>query len=149
MELKVSLPDPKKIGDAFRAERQKALRDAAQQMEQLVRGNIAASGIIQRTGSLAAWQTSRTSKGYAAVSPVSGSGRNGPGAITNYLESGHTTRKPSGRAKVYRPRFKQVHVKGYGFYAASKAPVQALQEAAGKAIADAVAAKLQGGALNG
>lgn len=149
MELKVSLPDPKKIGDAFRAERAKALADASAKMEQIVRGAIGSSGIQQRTGALRSWQTVRVSKGYAAVSPIGGGGANGPGAITNYLESGHTTRKPSGRAKVYRPRFKQVHVKGYGFYAASKSPVQALQEAAGKAIADAVAAKLQGGALNG
>lgn len=79
-------------------------------------GEGKSSGRVQR------WQIKKVGSGggYAAVRPIGSqegaeTGRDGPGAITNYLEHGHGIRQPSG-GKNYRPRIKVHFVRGYGFY---------------------------------
>ncbi|MBE6722698.1 MAG: hypothetical protein E7572_09540 [Ruminococcaceae bacterium] len=95
-----------RIGDIARAE---------------VTGNIAGSG-MKSTGTVEDWQQKYVGSGggYAAVRAIKGSGSNGPGAITNYLENGHKIRAPSGAAKRYKPRVNTAYVNGYHFYAAAK-----------------------------
>lgn len=57
--------------------------------------------------------------GYAAVHPKPKTfhGGNAVGYITNALENGHKIRKPSGKAKQYKPRIRVSKVDGYKFYA--------------------------------
>lgn len=65
--------------------------------------------------------------GYAAVRPAKGdvpgkSWRGRPlakGALTNFLESGHAIRRPSGTAKRYRQRLHMTRVEPRAFYRAA------------------------------
>lgn len=75
---------------------------------------------------------------------------NSPGAITNYLESGHIVR---GATSVHLPvrsanmsaRSVRARVRGFGFYAASQPSVKEIEaEVASKAAAE-VAAKIARG----
>lgn len=73
-------------------------------------------------GHVRAWQTSSVGSGggYAVVRPHKGkTGRDSPGAITNYLENGHRIRSSSHRARAF------------GFYAAARqsAKIILLEEA--------------------
>ncbi len=91
----------------------------SESMKRTVDSQIAASGVNDSRGTVRAWQQSRigSGKGYAAVSPVKGGSRgNSPGAITNYLESSHKVRSPSGRAKRYKPRIKRMQTRAFRFY---------------------------------
>ncbi|MEG2526714.1 MAG: hypothetical protein RSA62_05795 [Oscillospiraceae bacterium] len=86
--------------------------------------------------------------GYAATRAVSGqSGRaNSPGAITNYLESGHRIR-PRGTAPGYRPRIKVsgAYVSGRHFYAKTAANIEPILIAAAEAFCDKLAKRIEGG----
>lgn len=78
--------------------------------------------INNNAGKVKGWQEKRIGSGggYAAISPISGAtGKNSPGAITNYLENGHRIRPP-GTGKRYRPRIKMSYVNGRHFYAATR-----------------------------
>jgi len=116
-----------------------AVRDA-------VHAEIVASGIYDSHGKIRGWQELYIGSygGYAAVRAVKGgvAGKN-PGAITNYLESGHRVRQPSGKAKqVRKSRAKQQRVKAYGFYRTSRGPAQNIAMTAANKFADKVAGKL-------
>lgn len=79
--------------------------------KELVDANIKAT-VNDPSGKVSGWQEARVGSGggYAAVSATASStGKNSPGAITNYLENGHAIRKPSGKDPHYRPR---IHVAG-------------------------------------
>lgn len=95
---------------------------------------ISTSGLNDSTSKIKGWQESVVGSrgGYAAVHTVSGqTGANSPGAITNYLESGHKIRGPKGTAKYYKPRIKKPYVDGYHFYKSASHSVES------KAIAEA------------
>ena len=83
--------------------------------------------------------------GYAAVRPTnSSSGPDSPGAITNYLENGHARRRPSGRAKRYRPRIKVLYVNGRGFYSAVRPSLARMLQSEVTRWGDEVATRLGG-----
>lgn len=86
------------------------------------------SGINDSEGKIRRWQVARVGNrgGYAAISPTSEgpTGANSPGAITNYLESGHNIRTPGVRSENYRPRLKIDRVSGYYFYETTSASIE-------------------------
>ena len=104
-----------------------AMSKATSMMRERVRAEI--SGRLNDShGKIAGWQTTRigSGKGYGVVEADNEkSGRNSPGAITNYLESGHKIRTPRERgAKGYRPRIRVASVSGRWFYRAASADAE-------------------------
>lgn len=125
--------------------KEEALREAGQAMLATLRTRLSGTPMADAGAKVSGWQKYYLGSrlGYVAVRPVGGkdgaaTGPNGPGAITNYNESGHKIRgpKPSGKASYrYRPRIKKVHVDGYHFYyasdgAAQRAGIEALNKLA-------------------
>lgn len=112
-------------------------------------GNISAS-LNDSRGRVKSWQQSHVGSGggYAAIRPIggSGSGRNdSPGAITNYLESGHRIRRPTGAAKRRRPsRAKVAYVNGRHFYQSTEQSIESAATAMAEGLADKLAEKLEG-----
>lgn len=99
-------------------------------------------------GTIAGWQRQLVGSGggYAAIRPVAGiSGPDSPGAITNYLESGHKTRPPGGNNPRYRPRIKLAYVSGRHFYLKTVASVEPILISTAEAYADKLAARIEGG----
>lgn len=102
---------------------------------------ITRSGLNDAKGRVRFWQDRHIGSklGYVAVRPdsvevVSGGGNKKPVnfvALTNYLNSGHKIRGPSGRSERYKPKIKVTKVRGFYFYrkAARKAKKTAMQEA--------------------
>jgi len=109
---------------------------------------IDASGLMDRSGKVKRWQVSSVGSGggYAAVRAEKGStGANSPGAITNYLESGHKIRSASGKAKRLRKsRAKKPYVSGYHFYQAARRNAQNIAIAEAQKYAEEIARKLEG-----
>lgn len=71
------------------------------------------------SGKIKKWQEKYVGSkgGYAAIRPVDTStGNDSPGAITNYINSGHTIRRPRGKNKYYRANIKKLYVDGRHFY---------------------------------
>jgi hypothetical protein len=108
---------------------------------------IDASGLDDKTGKIKSWQESHVGSGggYAAVRPVKGStGANSPGAITNYLESGHRIREPSGKVDKYRSRIKKPYVGGYHFYQAAGTVLEAKAISEAEKFVEEIRQKLEG-----
>lgn len=83
--------------------------------------------------------------GYAAVRPTSASsGSDSPGAITNYNESGHKIRTPSGKSKNYRPKIKVPYVEGRHFYQNARRTAEKEAIEIAEDFADKLAEKLEG-----
>lgn len=100
--------------------------ELAQLLKDEVDGAISGT-VADREGRIKDWQEQRVGSkgGYAAISPArSPSGKNGAGAITNYLESGHVIRRPGGGAHRYKPRIKTVFVSGRHFYSAARGRIE-------------------------
>lgn len=115
-------------------------------MQAGVRGQIRGR-INDAHGHVAGWQEKYIGSGggYAAVRPTnSSSGPDSPGAITNYLENGHARRRPSGRAKRYRPRIKVLYVNGRGFYSAARPTLARMLQSEVTRWGDEVATRLGG-----
>ncbi len=96
-------------------------------------------------GKIAGWQRKHVGSGggYAAVRATdSSSGDNSPGAITNYLESGHKIRTPSGHAKRYRQRIKMIYVNGRHFYKSAKGKAAAFLQQRAQELADEIAREM-------
>ena len=97
---------------------------AKSEVDKSISGNVNDSH-----GKIKSWQRQSVGSrgGYAVVRPVGGqSGSNSPGAITNYLEGGHRTRRPSGTAKrPRRSRAKMAYVDGRHFYEAAAEGIEA------------------------
>lgn len=112
------------------------------QMKEEVDASILASG-FQNPGKIADWQGTHVGSGggYAAVRAVKGAtGSNSPGAITNYLESGHKVRPPG----KTRPRAKQLRVEGYHFYDRTKPKLLEIATAEAEKYLQEIADRLQG-----
>jgi len=119
----------------------------AEMAKKEVDAQIDASGLNDSHGKIKGWQESYVGSGggYAAVRPQRGqTGANSPGAITNYLESGHRIRQPSGKSKYYRPRIKKPYVDGYHFYQAAQIAVESKAIAEAERFIDELADKLEG-----
>lgn len=136
-----------KAGKEFKALRAEYLDETGDALLSAVRSNITASGINDARGHVRAWQRKYTGTGggYVAVRAVSGpGGKNSPGAITGYLESGHPSRKPSGRAQRYVPRIKTGRARAFGFYKSSKQDAERIAEDVAKKMEEALAGALEG-----
>lgn len=121
--------------------------ELAQAAKEEVDSQIVAS-VNDASGKIRAWQEPHVGSGggYAAVRPSdSSTGANSPGAITNYLESGHKIRKPSGNAKHYRPNIKVPYVEGRHFYEASRSAMESKAIATAERFADRLAERLERG----
>ena len=136
-----------KAAKEFKALRAEYLDEAGDALLSAVRSNITASGINDARGHVRAWQRKYMGSGggYVAVrADNSSTGKNSPGAITNYLESGHKGRMPSGRSGRYEARIKTGRARAFGFYKSSADEAQRLAEDIAKKMEEALA-----GALNG
>lgn len=114
---------------------------------------IASSGVNDSHGNVRRFQVRRIGSkgGYAAVSAAGSNdgamtGSNSPGAITNYLESGHKIR-PHKSSKGYRPRICIAYVNGFHFYQSAGTSVEAKAISMVEDFANRLADKLEGGLL--
>jgi hypothetical protein len=125
-------------------------------MHQEVAGALK-QGLDQRVGNrqrIRDWQGYGIGSGggHAYVRAIAGKGpgvtakqqyANSPGAITNYLESGHKVRPPSGKAlRLRKSRAKRRTVEGLRFYHATRLQAQRIGVEAANRYADAVAERL-------
>lgn len=118
-----SIPDlTQRAGQTFHAVRAKILEEAGETAKKLVDNQIIASGVNDANGHIRSWQQIHKGSGggYVAVRPrKSQAGEtlgSTPGAVTNYLNSGHKTRQPSGHAKRYKPEIRTFRARAFRFY---------------------------------
>lgn len=114
-------------------------------MEREVRQNVRGS-LNDSRGRISGWQRKYVGSGggYAAVrAEDSSSGPHSPGAITNYLESGHATRKPTGSAKRKRSRSRTERVSGRHFYLNTRLSIHSEVEAEAIVFSNELAALLE------
>lgn len=138
------IPIDEHTGDIFREVRNEELPKLAQELRRVVLSSFAASGIRNRTGKVLSWQEAHVARGYVAVRPQDRPmGKDGPGAITNYLESGHKGRRPSGKNKRYRPRVTTGRAKAFAPYRKSQPQGERLASALGEALATKIAERLE------
>lgn len=105
------------------------------------------SSINDAKGQIKDWQKEYVGSGggYAAVRATDEStGDQSPGAITNYVDSGHKIRPPSGKDPNYRPRINVAYVNGARFYENAVPEVTAQANAAAEKFADDIAGILEG-----
>lgn len=129
-------------------ERRKLHHELAEMIKKEVDTQIVAAGVNDSQGNIRKWQESHVGSrgGYAAVRASDKStGDNSPGAITNYLTSGHKIRPASGKAKRYKPKIKKAYVDGRHFYQAAQKSVDAKAIQIVSKFADELAARLEGG----
>lgn len=122
--------------------------ELAEMMKKEVDAQIDASGIQDTQGKIRAWQEEHVGSGggYAAVRAAKGStGDNSPGAITNYLESGHKIRRPSGKAKHYKPKINTPYVEGRHFYQNAQKSIDAKAIQMVEQFVEDLASSIEGG----
>jgi len=127
--------------------RRKLHEEMADMAKKEVDAQIVASGVKDDRGKIRNWQEEHVGSGggYAAVRAVKGStGDNSPGAITNYLESGHKIRQPSGKAKHYKPRINTPFVEGRHFYQNAQKNVDAKAIQIAERFAENLADRIEG-----
>lgn len=141
------------LATEFRAARAELLEEAGNRLEQALAKSITASGLQDTHGKIRSWQEQYKGSGggYVALRPTARdaagqkvSGANSPGAITNYLESGHKVRFPSGKAKRYRPEVHVARARAFKFYANTQPEVQKVERETAKAMEQRLAAYLEG-----
>lgn len=128
----------------FPSERKELFERIAQRLESEVGQQIYMSGVNDFSGKIEGWQKGRVGSrgGYAAVSAISGkTGPNSPGAITNYLNSGHKIRPPG---KLRRSRVHVAYVNGYHFYQFAAANAEAIAANEAEKLSDKLAQELGG-----
>lgn len=119
-----------RIEDTFKAyPRMKGemLEGLGAELQGEVLGQMAGTDLHNGGGRLRHWQKYHVGsrKGYVAVRPIGSkdgavTGPNGPGAITNYVDSGHAVRRRTATAKRRRKsRATVAAVPGRHFYAAT------------------------------
>lgn len=131
----------------FRAARAELLEQAGKSLEQALSKSITASGLQDTHGKIRSWQEQYKGSGggYVALRPRKGeTGPNSPGAITNYLESGHKVRFPSGKAERYRPDVHVARARAFKFYANTQPEVQKVERETAQAMEQRLAAYLEG-----
>lgn len=124
-----------------------------QVLQRTVRGNISTS-LNDSHGKIAGWQDVFVGSGggYAAVrATASPAGRDGAGAVTNYLENGHIkrqrrtyVRKQKRKIKIIRARAGNNWVEGRHFYQKSKSSAQQEVQREAETLANQIASSLGG-----
>jgi hypothetical protein len=139
-EVLAQIPDAK----------QRMLADIGDQLTESVRRKIVESGVNDSFGRVQSWQQPRvgTRLGYVAVAPtrdgaIAGSSSAPAGAITNYLETGHSIREPSGRSRRYQPRIQVPRVRAYRFYQAEQPDADRIGRSAAEAFLQKLEASLK------
>ena len=133
-----------KVVENMPERRRKLHTTLAERLKASVDAEIAVS-VNDSHGKIRSWQEAKVGSGggYAAVRAVKGgSGADSPGAITNYLESGHKIR-PAGSGKNYRPRIRVPYVNGKHFYAAVRGRIAGEVMAAGEDFIKEIARDIQ------
>lgn len=131
--------------EAFRAARAEILSESAATLKQKLDANISTS-INDSRGKVRSWQQPHEGSGggYIAIRSVRGGGSNGPGAVTNYLESGHDIRSPSGKASRYVPDIQVARARAFHFYRNTDDAAKKIEADAAKRIEAAIARELEG-----
>lgn len=135
--------DLAKVLRESKASRRELHEQIAEAAKKAVDGQID-GGLNDEHGKIRRWQVKHvgTGGGYAAVRPVGGiTGRDSPGAITNYLENGHKIR-PAGKTKS---RLNVAYVDGRHFYQESRPTVEAEAIKLAEAFAERLADMIEGG----
>lgn len=124
-----------------------------QVIQRTVRGNISTS-LNDSHGKIAGWQDIFVGSGggYVAVrAATSPTGRNGAGAVTNYLENGHVKRqrrtyvkKQSRNIRVIRAQASNNWVEGRHFYQKSKSSLQRVVQQEAENILNQLVSNLGG-----
>lgn len=124
-----------------------------QVLQRTVRGNISTS-LNDSHGKIASWQDVfvGSSGGYVAVrAATSPAGRDGAGAVTNYLENGHVkrrkrtyVRKQTRNVRIIRAQASNNWVEGRHFYQKSKSAVQQEVQREAENLANQIASSLGG-----
>lgn len=120
-----------RCGEVFRTARAVLLDEAGRTLRGALQGHLSSSGLQDRDGKVSGWQRvyRGSGGGYVAVRALAGAtGPDSPGAITNYLESGHRVRYPSGKSERYRPRVRVARARAFRFYKATQAEARQLGE---------------------
>lgn len=127
-----------------------------EKLKGIVDAEISNSGVNDSSGKVKNWQESHIGSkgGYAAVRPKTGAtGDNSPGAITNYLDSGHKIRPPGKRNEKgkltltnykYKSRAKVLYVNGYHFYSSAYAKAENVAIELAEELVNKIADGLEG-----
>lgn len=124
----------------------------AKRAQEEVRAQIRAK-LNDGEGHVQGWQQASVGSGggYGKVKPEKGkTGRDSPGAITNYLENGHPTRKPVKKQKQRsnwankRTARSKAYVNGRGFYREARKRVQAILNEEAEKLVQEVAKEMGG-----
>lgn len=118
------LPKLDRLADDIRAACQNALHQHGARLRGSVGMQITVSGLHDFHGHVHDWQKEvyGSNGGYVAIRADGkkrvrrGRRDDAVGALTNYLESGHTVREASGRAKQYRARIHKARTHSFYFY---------------------------------
>lgn len=136
----------------FPAERRSLMETVGEKIREIVVSQIDASGLNDAAGNVKRWQivSIGSGGGYVAVRPAGEkegvpAGKDGPAAVTGYLNRGHRVRRPSGKAKRYRPRIRVVQTRAFPFYEASQAPAEAAALREAQAFVDRITERVSGG----
>lgn len=142
--------DLARILEGMPEERRRLHEEIGEMIKQDLDAAVSSSGLNDTGGNVRRWQVKHigTRGGYAAVRPAGGkegaqTGRNGPGAITNYLTNGHAIR-PARGGKDYRPRIRVARVRAYGFYDSAKSSTEAKAIRKVHEYVDRLAARVEG-----
>lgn len=156
--LEVRVTGMEEIGQALeevlassRAMRTELHTDVGRRIKQELDINIAGS-IRDSHGRIRSYQVTYVGSGGGYVSVRPGKGdtdktwRGKPlakGALTNFLQSGHAIRTPSGNARRYRRRIRTAYVDGRGFYTATHARADAIAMEEADAFVDRLTEMLE------
>lgn len=124
--------------------------DLAALLKEEVDANITES-VVDSRGKIRRWQQPHVGSrgGYAAIRAIGSTegaptGKDSPGAITNYLESGHKIRLPGG-GKRYRPKINVLYVNGRHFYQSTRRTAEPKAMRLARDFADRVGEGIAGG----
>lgn len=135
------------LATEFRAARAELLTEAGNRLKEALDSRITASGLRDIHGKVRSWQVQYRGSGggYVALRATNTStGDNSPGAITNYLESGHKVRFPSGKSQRYRPEVHVARARAFKFYAATKPDLEKVERETAQAMEQRLTAYLEG-----
>lgn len=140
--------DLKELLDDMPELRRELHEELASELKKALDAQITGAGMT--SGMIQGWQQPHVGSrgGYAAIRAIgskerASTGRESPGAITNYLESGHKIRSPKG-GKDYRPRIHVARVSRKHFYQATESAFEAKALSIAGKFVETVAKRLEG-----
>lgn len=123
--------------------------ELASELKRALDGCIS-SAVDDSHGHVRSWQEKHVGSlgGYAAVRPAKNSVSKGDhtyrmGELTAYLERGHRTRQPSGKAN-YRPRLKNAYVNGRHFYSNTCSKIERMAINRAERLVNTISERLEG-----